>query len=567
MVKASLFKSLSNRKLLGSVSIIAICACVLALSVASTLTSRDKTIESEWHQLKNTGHTLVEHTHRVLFGVDLIVSSLDEEISLSPARTAEEFQDYAGTREMFDRMRAMLLRSPDVDALAFIGADGITVNTTRGWGNKFNISKRQYFTALRDSPNLYLSISNPVKSKATGQEIIIFARRISGPDNTFWGIIMAVTTASRFEKIILANQEKNNVQISLFKTDRSSLVQSIDKNVLFQNTPAIWNRLEDELKGEQTTSFYTDETHHLGFGSVLSAEVVPNYPYFIVASKDLSLILREWQSLTILLLTFSIMVVGLIVWFGRYYLKRTEQLKEALKAEQTYSALQQKFVSLVSHEFRTPLAIIDGIAQRMSRRKDQMDSDEVTQRTDKLRNSVKRLVNLIDTTLYASRLDEYRIELKIQPCDLGGLLDEIIGRQREITPEYDFQFSNENLPNTVPGDPELLDHVFTNILSNAVKYSEPGTTVHVDALVDADDVHISVKDQGLGIPQDELPRMFKRFFRASTAAGISGTGIGLSVSKEFVEMHGGEITAESQEGVGSTFTVTLPLNGIEQSIT
>jgi|GEM_PF-2292855 len=238
---------------------------------------------------------------------------------------------------------------------------------------------------------------------------------------------------------------------------------------------------------------------------------------------------------------------------------KAKQLKMALQRAEAYNALQQKFVALVSHEFRTPLTIIDGAAQRLRRHKDALAPNEVIERTDEVRSAVSRMVGLIDTTLYASRLDEGKIDMQVTAFDIAALMTEVCNRQLEISPNFEFKLEIDKLPNTIFADPKLIDHVFSNLVSNAVKYSPDTPIIDVKGRQDGEAVIISVADRGVGMSKDDLMHMFERFFRAQTAKGIRGTGIGLSVSKEFVEMHGGHIHVESQEGKGSVFTVELPI--------
>jgi len=244
--------------------------------------------------------------------------------------------------------------------------------------------------------------------------------------------------------------------------------------------------------------------------------------------------------------------------------KKAEELELALQSERKYSTLQRQFVSLVSHEYRTPLSIIDGTAQRIIRLKDKITPEQLVERSKTIRFAVERMVGLIDTMLYAARLDVGKIEMHIQPCKVRELVVEVCDRQSEISPSHDIHVDLESIPEHIDADPKLLEHIFTNLLSNAVKYAPDTPLIEVTGELKGDITLISIKDQGLGIPEDELSHMFERYFRAKTAQGIQGTGIGLSVCKEFVEMHGGSIELTSVEGEGSTFTVQLPTDGQSQ---
>ena len=117
------------------------------------------------------------------------------------------------------------------------------------------------------------------------------------------------------------------------------------------------------------------------------------------------------------------------------------------------------------------------------------------------------------------------------------------------------------LPASIKADPAALDRMLTNLLSNAVKYSPDKPDIHVRAYGEGDKIVIQVRDSGVGIDENDLPKMFARFFRAKTATGIQGTGIGLNFTKKLVELHEGEITVQSKPAEGTTFTITLPVDG------
>ncbi|MBF0249016.1 MAG: MCP four helix bundle domain-containing protein [Alphaproteobacteria bacterium] len=233
-----------------------------------------------------------------------------------------------------------------------------------------------------------------------------------------------------------------------------------------------------------------------------------------------------------------------------------------LESEKKFSALQKEFVSLVSHEFRTPLAIIDGSAQRIMRKSDAMSPDQLIERGKTIRTAVERMVNLIDTTLFAARLDEGRIDLLLTDCDLKTLFQHIIGHVGELSPLHRITLTADDGPIAIMADPKLLEHVLTNLLSNAIKYAPNDPRIEVGLHRDGKGAVFTVRDYGVGIPEGEMHRMFERYFRARTALGIKGTGLGLSVCREFVEMHGGTISVESEEGKGACFTVRLPGDGV-----
>ncbi len=243
---------------------------------------------------------------------------------------------------------------------------------------------------------------------------------------------------------------------------------------------------------------------------------------------------------------------------------RDKLQREVAERERGFSELQREFISMASHEFRTPLAIIDGAAHRMHRNSQDLTPDELKRRVTKIRQSVKRMLNLIDTMLCTSRLDAGKIDMALQSCDLAYVLCDVCERQQEISPDHAIDVYVEGLTERVMADPRLLDQVFTNLLSNAVKYSPHSRRIDVVGRIEGVQAIVSVRDYGVGIPEDEADRLFDRFFRARTSQGIAGTGIGLNLVRRLVEMHDGSIEVESVEGAGAEFTIHLPIR-IEQA--
>lgn len=242
---------------------------------------------------------------------------------------------------------------------------------------------------------------------------------------------------------------------------------------------------------------------------------------------------------------------------------QAEWLKKALDREKELNALQREFVSMASHEFRTPLAIIDSTAQRMISRvnQDRLTPDDALGRIDKIREAVQRMTRLMESTLAAARLQEGRIKIEIAPCSPRTIIDNVCRRQQEIARGHDIRWHCETLPKTIEADEGAMEQVLANLLSNAVKYSPEASEIDVTAGVDGLFIEIAVRDSGIGIDEDELDRLGERFFRAKTSTGIEGTGIGLNLVRTLVEMHGGSLAVESRKGKGSTFSVRFPISG------
>ena len=241
--------------------------------------------------------------------------------------------------------------------------------------------------------------------------------------------------------------------------------------------------------------------------------------------------------------------------------QQASMLEERLAHEQHLTQLQRNFVSMASHEFRTPLTIIDGHAQRMIKAKDRLAPEEIAERAGKVRAAVLRMTSLMDNLLNSARLFDGGAGLYYHPVeiDLAALLHDVCQLHREIAPRARIRenFAGARLP--VVGDAKLLFQVFSNLISNAIKYSPGGGPITIGATAPAGGVVVVVEDRGIGIPEQDRGRLFARYARGSNVSGIVGTGIGLYLAKMVIDLHHGAIAVESREGEGSRFTVRLPI--------
>lgn len=242
----------------------------------------------------------------------------------------------------------------------------------------------------------------------------------------------------------------------------------------------------------------------------------------------------------------------------RYLAEKQSALESALESEQEASNLQKQFISMVSHEFRTPLAIIDGNAQMLQRRQNEMKPEDVMKRTKTIRSAVSRLVHMMEAVLSSNMLKTGRLDVFPEPMNLAQMIQELCDEQADLAKDHQFETKLDQLPQLLRLDRKIMTLVITNLLSNAVKYSQQDPKIAIEAKKEGKNIIICVTDNGVGIPSEELPQVFNRFYRASTAGTIPGTGLGLSLARELVQLHGGAIDVISEVGKGSIFRVILP---------
>ncbi len=261
-------------------------------------------------------------------------------------------------------------------------------------------------------------------------------------------------------------------------------------------------------------------------------------------------------------ITHTVTLVGDISWeirLQKELQKRSDRLSKALAAEKMFSELQQQFIAMASHEFRTPLAIIDGAAQAMMRRLDGMSPEQITDRLGKIRASVARMTDLLTSTLEMTALDGQQADATPEVCKIRTILRDLVEQITENEPTAEIDLNLDGLPSKISGDSRLISKIFLNLLLNAVRYSLGPPKISVRGDTDGKFITVVVSDSGIGIPADEQPRVFDQFFRASNSSGTGGIGVGLYFAKKLTEMHGGTIAVQSVEGEGATFTVTLPV--------
>jgi signal transduction histidine kinase len=264
-----------------------------------------------------------------------------------------------------------------------------------------------------------------------------------------------------------------------------------------------------------------------------------------------------------------------------------KNLRAALDAERQINLLKTSFVGMVSHEFRTPLGIIRTAVELLSRHHEKLSVQQRSLYTRSIMDAVNRMTGMMEHILLLARIDSGNVAIKLTEIDLTTWLPKVLDELKNFRPSTEFSHSSPSsdsdalrqldgfcaIEHTVhldiaPSDAlcharldeSLFHHIVGNLFSNACKYSPAGSRIDISLYYRPPLLHLTIRDQGVGIPADEQEHLFDGFYRGSNVGNIPGTGLGLAITKRCVELLGGSIGLESGAGNGTTFTVRLPIS-------
>ncbi|HKC90282.1 MAG TPA: ATP-binding protein [Candidatus Limnocylindria bacterium] len=241
------------------------------------------------------------------------------------------------------------------------------------------------------------------------------------------------------------------------------------------------------------------------------------------------------------------------------------QQRAAVTELERLNRAKSDFVSVVSHEFRTPLTGIQGFSEMMQ--SEDLTLDEMREYAGDINKDAHRLNRMITEMLDLDKMESGRMEIHREPVDLNAIINEAADRIRPNAPRHPLSLRLDPMVAEMSGDRDKLTQVMANLLDNAVKYSPDGGEIVVSTRVEGNGAHVLVRDHGMGIPENALETIFERYGRVESLATrhIRGTGLGLPIVRQIVQLHGGAVWVESTVGEGSVFHVTLP-RGVAASV-
>lgn len=241
---------------------------------------------------------------------------------------------------------------------------------------------------------------------------------------------------------------------------------------------------------------------------------------------------------------------------------RTEAQENALAAlekEKHLNEMKSRFVSMASHEFRTPLSGILTSVSLLARYTAPDQADKRDKHIATIKSSVHNLTSILNDFLSMDKLEEGKVSANINEFPVHPMLEEFKAEMMNNCKQgQNIEIESDGQVDIVKADRHLFKNILINLVSNALKYSAEGQQVRLRLSMQKGDLRVDVIDQGIGIPEKDQPQMFERLFRASNALNIQGTGLGLNIVRKYIELHNGTISFQSEQGHGSTFTITIP---------
>lgn len=240
-------------------------------------------------------------------------------------------------------------------------------------------------------------------------------------------------------------------------------------------------------------------------------------------------------------------------------IKTKEEVVNALEKEKELSKLKTKFVSMISHEYRTPLTVILSTTYILEHLFDKNDKESYLKNIKKIQSSIQLMTNMLEDVLSIGSISDSKTKVHSSEFDIKHLCHNIIEEYKMIEKiPHSYSLESNLDDHKIHQDTKLIRHILRNLIGNASKYSPKDTEIKVNIESEENNIKISVSDQGIGITEEDLDKIFETFYRSDNVGTISGTGLGLSITKNYVDVLNGKIEVESKINEGTTFTVTLP---------
>jgi len=516
----------------------------------------------------NLALSVEQFVARTVETIDLSLRVAVEEIGAEGAKSPEE-----GRALLAERVR----HSPQMTSLMVIGPDGnLRFASAQPSRRAVNLAGTRYFTWARESNGLHFSVGDPVMPSVHGKHVIFVSRRLSRPDGSFGGVIVASLNPDYVLQFFYTLNVGQKGIIALESTDGSLLVRRpyledfVGRN--FSSSVLFKGMLPWASSGVFPMRYQSD-----GLWRIVGYQKVEKLPLVVQVALSRDDVLANWSRITWLQAGAGVLILAILgmMAFGlnrqlqarmlaHCQLRETvRELENSRIAAEESSRVKSQFMANMSHELRTPLNAIIGFSEVI---RDALVGPVAARYKDYARDihsSGRHLLGLINDVLDLSKIELGRLELHEEPVVLAKLVNDCERLIAERVRASNLELAID-LPADLPllrGDELRLKQVVLNLLSNAVKFTPPGGRITLSARMTAESgIVLAVADTGIGMKPEEIPIALEPFRQIDSALNrrYEGTGLGLPLARTLVELHGGMLNISSTPGQGTTVTVALP---------
>ncbi len=546
---------------------------------------RGSTLRNAEETLSRHSLTLAEQADRSFKSLDLVLSSVEEYVERMAPVARLQSDTIITSYETHLFLKEKLTGLPQVEAITIINAEGKLLNFSRYYPiPEVNVSDRDYFKALVADETLNTFFSVPVQNRGSGTWNIYMARRLSGPNGEFKGLVLGAMALKYFEDFYRATSLGEGSAVSLVRTDGTLLVrhpQTSDIGRVFETSKTI---------AVAPTRTVRQASPIDGEIRIKSASFLANYPMMVLATQTEASVLRPWWEISRIVILVSTAAALAIMFaasvIGRWWrqqsdiaranadqanaeraraLAEAELLRAREREAEAASKAKSSFLAVMSHEIRTPMNAVLGLATTLLN-SDLTEEDRETVR--QIHDAGDNLLEILNDILDYSKLEAGQLsfeEIAFAPSSVIESALGILGPRANAKGVALRQEVAADLPPAVLGDAGRLRQVLLNIVSNAVKFTEKGSvTVAVRNLGRSDGrarLEWIVRDTGIGIPPERVGLLFQDFVQADCTINrrFGGSGLGLAICKRILDQMQGEIAVESQVGHGTTVRIRVAL--------